>query len=171
MKNITRTFTTTKATVKLYDEINDNVSTIEADADGKLTEAQFKAYLAKTMCNYIVLKISDLETFEELRGIPEDVFIANGTAYSERDKNTRGMISKTVSTNCYVLKVWNENSDSMEEKTVTAGTVKAAKKQLASNYKLLKVMGESKVESLICMSIDDFKHYSRPMIDHFHYKD
>ena len=169
MKNITRSFTTTTASVKLYNEASDSIETVKASLDGKLDADSFKkAYAGRESC--VVLKVSDIETAEELRGIPEDVFIANGTAFSERDKNNRGMISKTVSTNCYRLKVWNENTDSMEEKAVTAATLKAAEKQLPTNYKLLKVMSETKVESLICMSVEDFKRYSRPMVDHFHYK-
>ena len=169
MKNITRSFTTTAAKVKLYNEASDSIETVKASLDGKLDADTFKKVYASRETR-VVLKVSDLETIEELRGIPEDVFIANGTAFSERDKTNRGMISKTVSTNCYQLKVWNENTDSMEEKTVTAGTLKSAEKQLPSNYKLLKVIGETKVESLICMSVEDFKRYSRPMVDHFHYK-
>lgn len=169
MKNITRSFATTTASVKLYNEASDSIETVKASLDGKLDADAFKkAYAARE--SRIVLKVSDLETIEELRGIPEDVFIANGTAFLERDKSNRGMISKTVSTNCYTLKVWNENTDSMEEKTVTACTLKAAEKQLPTGCKLLKVMGETKVESLICMTVEDFKQYSRPMVDHFHYK-
>ena len=169
MKNITRSFTTTTASVKLYNEASDAIETVKASLDGKFDADTFKKVYASCETR-VVLKVSDLETIEELRGIPEDVFIANGTAFSERDKTNRGMISKTVSTNCYQLKVWNENTDSMEEKTVTAATLKSAEKQLPSNYKLLKVIGETKVESLICMSVEDFKRYSRPMVDHFHYK-
>lgn len=170
MKNITRSFTTTNASVKLYNEASDTIETVKASLDGKLDADTFKkAYAVRE--SRVVLKVFDIETIEELRGIPEDMFIANGTAFSERDKTNRGMISKTVSTNCYTLKVWNENTDAMEEKTVTAETLKAAEKQLPSGYKLLKVMAESKVESLICMTVDDFKRYSRPMVDHFHYKD
>lgn len=169
MKSITRSFTTTTASVKLYNEATDSIETVKASLDGKLDADSFKkAYSARE--TRVVLKVSGIETVEELRGIPEDVFIANGTAYADRTKENRGMVSKTVSTNCYVLKVWNENTDSMEEKTVTAGTLKAAEKQLPNNYKLLKVMSESKVESLICMSVEDFKSYSHPMVDHFHYK-
>lgn len=170
MKNVTRSFTTTIASVKLYNEASDSIETVKASLDGKLDADTFKKVYA-TRETRVVLKVSEIETVDELRGIPEDVFIANGTAYADRTKENRGMVSKTVSTNCYALKVWNENTDSMEEKTVTAGTVKAAEKQLPANYKLLKVMSETKVESLICMSIDDFKRYSRPMVDHFHYKD
>lgn len=170
MKNITRSFTTTIASVKLYNDASDAIETVKASLDGKLDADTFKKVYASRETR-VVLKVSDIQTVEELRGIPEDVFIANGTAYSERTKENRGMISKTVSTNCYMLKVWNENTDSMEEKLVTAATLKAAEKQLATNYKLLKVMSETKVESLICMSVEDFKSYSRPMVDHFHYKD
>lgn len=169
MKNITRSFTTTTASVKCYNEESDSVVTVSASLAGKFDADSFKKEYSKFQ-TMVVLKVSNCVTTDELYGMPEDVFIANGTAYTERTKENRGMISKTVSTNCYTLKVWDNDNDCVVEKTVTAETLKAAEKQLATNYKLLKVIGESQVESLICMDSETFKAHARPMVDHFHYK-
>lgn len=169
MKNITRSFTTTTASVKCYNEESDSIVTVSASLDGKFDADSFKKDYSKLQ-SMIVLKVSDCVTDDVLYGMPEDVFISNGTAYAERTKENRGMISKTVSTNCYTVKVWDNCNDCVAEKTLTAETLKSAEKQLPTNYKLLKVISETKVESLICMDTETFKKYARPMIDHFHYK-
>ena len=169
MKNITRSFTTTTATVKCYNEETDSIVTVSASLVGKFDADSFKKEYSKVQ-SMIVLKVTDCVSLDELYGMTEEAFIAYGMAYNERSKNTRGMISKTVSTNSYIVKLWNNDNDEIVERVFTAPSIKALEKNLPTNYKLLKVVSESKVESLICMDVNTFKELAHPMIDHFHYK-
>ena len=169
MKNITRSNTTTTANVKVYNEETDNIMTISAVIDGAHDSDSFKKEYAKVQ-SLPILKVFNVQTVEELRGMPENEFIAHGTVYAERSKVNRGMISKTISTNRYTVKVFDHNNDEMLETAVSADTEKAIAKNLPSNYQLLKVLKCEKVDSLVCMTVSDFMKYSKPMVDHFHYK-
>ena len=170
MKNITRSFTTTYAKVKVYNEASDSIDTITATLDGKYDCDSFKKAYAKIETR-VVLKVYDATTVDELFGMDENVFLANGHAFSERSKENRGMITKTVSKTVYTVKVYDFDTDTITEKIFVGDSVKDVEKQLPTNYKLLKVVGESKVDSLIGMTVEEFRSYARPMIDHFHYKD
>lgn len=169
MKNVTRSNVTTSANVKVYNEETDSIMTISAVIDGQYDTDSFKKEYAKVQ-SLPILKVFDVKTVEELRGMPENEFIAHGTVFSERSKENRGMISKTISTNRYTVKVFDHDNDEMLETIVSADSEKAIAKNLPANYQLLKVLKCEKVESLICMSVSDFMKYSKPMIDHFHYK-
>ena len=169
MKNITRSNTTTTANVKVYNEETDNIMTISAVIDGQHDADSFKKEYAKVQ-SLPILKVFDIKTVEELRGMPENEFIAHGTVFAERSKENRGMISKTISTNRYTVKVFDHNNDEMLETIVSADSEKAIAKNLPSNYQLLKILKVEKVDSLVCMTVSDFMKYSKPMVDHFHYK-
>lgn len=169
MKNITRSNTTTTACVKLYNEELDSIQTVNAVIDGSHDADSFKKEYSKIQ-SLTILKVFDVQTVEELRGMPENEFIAHGTVYAERSKENRGMISKTIATNRYTVKVFDHNNDSILETIVSADSEKGIAKNLPTNYQLLKVLKREKVESLICMTVSDFMKYSKPMVDHFHYK-
>ena len=169
MKSITRSNVTTSANVKLYNEELDTIQTIIAVIDGAHDVDSFKKEYSKVQ-SLPILRVSDIQTIKELRGMPENEFITHGTVYAERSKENRGMISKTISTNRYTVKVFDHNNDNMLETVVTADSEKAITKNLPTNYQLLKVLKSEKVDSLVCMSVSDFMKYSKPMVDHFHYK-
>lgn len=169
MKNITRSNVTTSANVKLYNEELDTIQTVSAVIDGEHNADSFKKEYAKIQ-SLPILKVFDVQTVEELRGMPENEFISHGTVYAERSKENRGMVSKTICTNRYTVKVFNHNNDEMLETIVSADSEKAIVKNLPSNYQLLKILKVEKVESLVCMTVSDFMKYSKPMVDHFHYK-
>lgn len=169
MKNITRSNVTTSANVKVYNEETDSIMTISAVIDGQHDADSFKKEYSKIQ-SLPILKVFDVHTIEELRGMPENEFIAHGTVYAERSKENRGMISKTISTNRYTVKVFDHNNDEMLETIVSADSEKGIAKNLPSNYQLLKILKVEKVDSLVCMTVSDFMKYSKPMVDHFHYK-
>lgn len=167
MKNITRSFITTSGTVIVYDADKKALAEKHFTIDGKFDDAGCIKALENN--GFKALDILNRETAETLYGMPESSFIALGTAYAERSKENRGMVSKAISTNVYGVKVYAMDTKTIEDKTITAASVKELEKNLPANFKLLEVVSTSTVETLVCMSVDDFKKNARPMVDHFHY--
>ena len=168
MKNITRSFVSTSGTVIVYDTEKKALAEKNFTIDGKLDDAA----CIKTLENngFKALEILNRETTETLYGMPESSFITLGNSYSERSKENRGMVSKSINTNVYGVKVYAMDTKTIEDKCITASSVKQLEKDLPTNFKLLEVVSMTSVETLICMTVEDFKKNARPMIDHFHYK-
>lgn len=167
MKNITRSFITTFGKVLVYNPEKKNLDTTEYEIDGKFDNDTIVKALEKKGIK--ALDVLSCESSEKLYGMSESEFITLGRAYSERSKETRGMISKSISVNVYTLKVYARDSKTIEDKTMTGNSIKEVEKNLPSNFKLLEVVSTATVETLICMNVEDFKKNARPMVDHFHY--
>lgn len=167
MKNITRSFITTAGSVIVYNPEKKNLDTVDYEIDGKFDNDTIVKALEKKGIK--ALDVLSCETSEKLFGMPESDFIALGRAYSERSKENRGMISKSISVNVYALKVYACDTKTIQDKTMTGNSVKEVEKNLPSNFKLLEVVDTQIIESLICMTVEQFKEFAKPMIDHFHY--
>ena len=168
MKNITRSFVTTSGKTLVYNPEKRNLDTIDYEIDGKFDNDTIVKALEKKSIK--ALDVLSCESSEKLYGMPESEFITLGRAYSERNKENRGMISKSISVNVYALKVYACDTRTIEDKTMTGNSVKEVEKNLPTNFKLLEVVSTSTIETLICMTVEDFKKNARPMVDHFHYK-
>lgn len=168
MKNITRSFVSTSGTVIVYDSEKKALTEKNFTIDGKLDDTACIKALENN--GFKALEILNRETTENLYGMPESSFVALGKAYAERSKENRGMVSKAISTNVYGVKVYATDTKTIEDKTITAASVKELEKNLPTNFKLLEVVSTSTIETLVCMTVEDFKKNARPMIDHFHYK-
>lgn len=167
-KNITRSFVTTSGKALVYNPEKKNLDTIDYEIDGKFDNDTIVKALEKKGIK--ALDVLSCDSSENLYGMPESEFITLGRAYSERSKENRGMISKSISVNVYTLKVYACDSKTIEDKTMTGNSIKEVEKNLPSNFKLLEVVDTQTVESLICMTVDMFKEFAKPMTDHFHYK-
>lgn len=168
MKNITRSFVTTSGRALVYNPEKKNLDTIDYEIDGKFDNDTIVKALEKK--DIKALDVLSCETSEKLFGMPESSFIALGTAYPERSKENRGMVSKAISTNVYGIKVYATDTKTIEDKTITSASVKELEKNLPTNFRLLEVVSTSTIETLVCMTVEDFKKNARPMVDHFHYK-
>lgn len=167
MKNITRTFTSTFGKVLVYNPDKKKLESIDYEVDGKFDNDTIVKALGKKGIK--ALDVISCETCEKLFGMPESDFITLGHAYSERSKENRGMISKSISVNVYTIKVYASDTKTIEDKTITGNSAKEIEKNLPTNFKLLEVVDTHTVESLICMSVKEFKELAKPMIDYFHY--
>lgn len=167
MKNITRSFVSTSGKALVYNPEKKNLDTIYYEIDGKFDSDTIVKALEKKGIK--ALDVLSCEASEKLYGMPESSFITLGKAYAERSKENRGMVSKAISTNVYNVKVYATDTKTIEDKTITASSVKELEKNLPTNFKLLEVVSTSTVETLICMSVEDFKKNAHPMTDHFHY--
>lgn len=168
MSNITRTFIKTGACVKVWDETKDDVITIAPEIEGKHDAESFKKEYSKIETRP-VLKVSDCVVYEDLLGMTETEFLKYGTVFKGRSKDNRGMISKTVKSTLYHVKVWDSNTESITETTVSADNEKGLQKSLPDHYKLLKITRSESVQALVCMTPETFRRYAHIMTDHFHY--
>lgn len=167
MKNITRSFVTTSGKALVYNPEKKNLDTVDYEIDGKFDSDTIVKALEKKCIK--ALDVITCEASERLYGMPESEFIKLGRAYSERSKENRGMVSKSISVNVYTLKVYASDTKTIEDKTMTANSVKEVEKNLPSNFKLLEVVDTQTVESLVCMTVEEFKQFAKPMTDHFHF--
>lgn len=168
MSIITRTFTTSKASVKVWDETKDDVVTIAPTISGKHDAESFKKEYSKIETRP-VLKVSDVVVNEDLKGMTETEFLKLGKVFQERSKENRGMISKTIKTNRYNVKVWDANKEEIVDTVVSADNEKGITKNLPDNYKLLKIVSSTEISDLVCMDVETFWKYGRLMKDHFHF--
>lgn len=169
MKNITRTFVETTGTALVYNQTVKGLEEIEFTIDGKFDVNGALKELSKRGIK--ALDIDGLIVNEKLYGMTQASFIEYAHTFDSRGKDNRGMVSKTISVNVYTCKCYDTDQKVIVDKTLTGNSVKEIEKNLPTNFKLLEVVDTEKVESLMCMSVKDFKRYARPMIDHFHFED
>lgn len=168
MSNITRTFIKTVCCVKLWDDVKDDVVEVVAEIEGKHDCESFKKEYSKIETRPI-LKVSDCVVHQDLLGMTETEFLKYGTVFDSRSKENRGMISKTVKSIRYYVKVWDSNTQSIVDTVVSAHNEKTVQKNLPCHYKFLKITRSEDVQALICMTAETFRKYGHPMTDHFHF--
>lgn len=172
-ETVTRTFAKMTADCVIY-------------VDGKLDKKQFaipvnindkdaaKRFLErKVKTGEIIVTVEKLERVEELRGMPEKLFIKLARIVPERSKETRNDVTKRV----FGLRgemIYMTPDYKIEHMVVTFG--KKDKRNDVMSYYVpdncspIKIENETECETLYALDEKTFYENSRPMIDHQHYK-
>ena len=115
-----------------------------------------------------VVSVLSVDTIEKLVGMYESDFVKNATAFSERSKECRGMVSKEVTE--YSAHIMAVDSD---RKVVDlwlhgAGDEKQCRRYCADNgYLFVQLVAVDTAKQLYAMPVDKFEQLARPMKDRF----
>ena len=164
MSDITRTFFTTVAAVKLFDNSSDEIIMRDITIPGKLAAVDVKKHIDKNpdFVWYTLLKVLSVNYDEKLYSMSESDFILNGKSADERSKETRNTVSKTIVGFMALCKVADNESFEISDKALSLDrkmTAEAAKKWLNKRYStftVLKVSDVQEYNSLWYMSVADF---------------
>lgn len=172
-ETITRTFAKTVAVTVVY-------------LDGKLDKKSFaipatindsaaaKRFLERNVkSGEIIVTVEKLERLEELRGMPEKVFIKLARVVPERSKETRNDITKNV-IGLHGEMLYMTPDYKIERMLVTFGKKDklndVMKFYVPDNCAPIKIENVKDCETLYAIDEKTFYENSRPMIDHQHYK-
>lgn len=121
----------------------------------------------------IIVTVEKLDRLEELRGMPEKLFIKLARIVPERSKETRNDITKNVVGLRGEL-VYMTPDYKIERMAVSFGKKdkldRVAKFYVPDNCIPIKIENAIECETLYAMDEKTFYENSRPMIDHQHYK-
>jgi len=84
---VTRTITSTKATVTVYNIEKDEIQTLEYKLSGKLTADDALKAIKKKHTEVSPMKVTEVEVQEELYGMPEEKFMKLAEILSPRAKS------------------------------------------------------------------------------------
>ena len=170
---ITRTFSKTVANCTIY--MYGKISTKNYAIPSTITDAdKAKRYLEKNVkTGEIIVKVEKLAKLDELRGMPEKLFMKLARVVSERSKETRNDITKNVIGFAGEL-LYMTPDYKIESMAVNYGK----KEKLESVMKFyvpdgcnpIKIENVKECETLYAMDEKTFYENSRPMTDHQHYK-
>lgn len=98
MSDITRTFTDTVITAKVFDSIHDEITTITRVFHERVELADSKKKLVKVLApeDYTILKVLAVDYDSKRKGMTENDFMLYGERVDARSKDTRGMVSKEI---------------------------------------------------------------------------
>lgn len=113
-----------------------------------------------------LITVEEVKRSERLVGMPMSVFMDNAKAVTERDKTTRGSITKTVpGFACDVL--YMDSDHAIQRKRVSIPAVKDIDRYCKSNIKVdgyyVTVENVTATETLYSMSESKFIELARPM--------
>lgn len=121
----------------------------------------------------VIVTVEKLERLEELRGMPEKLFIKLARIVPERSKETRNDITKNV-IGFRGEMVYMTPEYKIERMTVTFGKKdkqnEVMKYYVPDNCSPIKIENITECETLYAMDEKTFYENSRPMVDHQHYK-
>lgn len=72
---VTRTITSTRATVTVYDIASDEIKTVEYRLSGELSADAALKVIEKEHAEVRPMKVTEVEVHEELYGMPEEKFM------------------------------------------------------------------------------------------------
>lgn len=172
-ETITRTFAKTVAETVIYlDGKLDNkrfvipVNINDKDAAKRFLERKVKS-------GEIIVKVEKLDRVEELRGMPEKLFVRLARIVSERSKETRNDVTKRV-IGFRGEMVYMKPDYTVDRMVVTFGKKEKQKDVMdyyvPDNCSPIKIENTVECETLYALDEKTFYENSRPMIDHQHYK-
>ena len=172
-ETVTRTFAKTVANAVVYidGKLDKKSYAIPANIDDKDAAKRFLERKVKT--GEIIVTVEKLDRLEELRGMPEKLFIKLARIVPERSKETRNDVTKRVIGIRGEMLYMTPNYK-VERMTVTFG--KKDKRSDVMDYYVpdncspIKIENETECETLYALDEKTFYENSRPMIDHQHYK-
>lgn len=177
MRNtITRTFTTSIATCKVYENgaLLDCIIALP-DSCGNTVAAEKYIRRNPSVISGKLVEVSKIDKETVLYGMDESDFLKYAKPYDQRGKETRNMITKTVKG--FIGEYLYMSTDTRElckrEVSVPADMVKKLDKYAKSieldNEKAILIENLKPIEALYAMSESDFHKYGKKMIDHQHY--
>lgn len=164
---ISRTIATTTCkaiTVNLEDR---SVKEINCAVPSKYdTVDKALAYLRKD--NSLIVSVLSIEKIEKLVGMYEEDFVKNATAFNERSKENRGMISKEVTVKtAHVLEV-TPDRQVKDAYYIGCESEKTARKACAEHGTLfVQLVGINETKQLYAMDAAKFEQLAKPMKDRF----
>lgn len=172
-ETVTRTFAKMVADCVVYvdGKIAKKSYAIPANITGN---PQAKRFLERNVkSGEIIVTIEELKRAEELRGMPEKLFIKLARIVPERSKETRNDITKNV-IGFRGEMVYMTPDYKIERMTVTFGKKdkqnEVMKYYVPDNCSPIKIENITECETLYAMDEKTFYENSRPMVDHQHYK-
>lgn len=98
MSDITRTFTDTTITAKVFDNTSDEITTICRVFHERIELEDSKKKLSKVLApeDFTILKVLAVDYDSKRKGMTEDDFMTFGEKVDARSKDTRGMVSKEI---------------------------------------------------------------------------
>ena len=163
MSNITRTFFSTVAAVKLFDNSSDEIIMRDITIPGKLAAVDVKKHIDKNpdFVWYTLLKVLSVNYDEKLYSMSEENFMRLGKPYDVRNKETRGSVSKEIIgtvASCVVVDndSYNvETEDFMLPRKMDSDTAKKYLNKTISGKTVVKV-NLVEVKQLYAMPVDVF---------------
>lgn len=164
---ISRTFKASKANVLKVDIENRSVSEKSVVINGKFdTIEKAEKYFAKH--DATVVSVLNVETIESLMGMLESDFIRLATAFDERSKENRGMISKEITVKSVNVMVVDKDRNVKDVTYVGIDNEKDARKVCKENGEMfVKINHIEEYKQLMCMEVTTFLENAKPMIDRF----
>ena len=164
---VSRTITTTTCKALVVNVNDRTVSEQDFSIPAKYDTAEKAlAYLRKD--NSFVVSVLSVDRKEKLVGMYESDFIANATAYDERSKENRGMVSKEISIkSAHVLEV-TPDRQVKDAYYVGAYDEKTARKACSDAGMLFVQLVEvTETKQLYAMNSAKFEQLAKPMKDRF----
>lgn len=172
-ETVTRTFAKMVANTVVYvdGKIDKKSFAIPANINDSVAAKRFLERNVKS--GEIIVTVEKLDRMEELRGMPEKLFIKLARVVPERSKETRNDITKNVVGMRGEL-VYMTPDYKIERMVVTFGKNdkldRVAKFYVPDNCSPIKIENVKDSETLYAMDEKTFYENSRPMVDHQHYK-
>lgn len=163
MSKITRTIKSSTADVIFFDVESEKLDTMRQTFRGELDEKEVMK-LCGNVVGAIPCKVKKIIVTETLYALDEEKFVTMGKAVDARSPETRGAITKEVST--YIADVLCFNLSTMTPESVKrvlprkldekAAFAWLSKHEKDENLKPVKLEKISEIKGLIYMSVDDF---------------
>lgn len=172
-ETITRTFAKMVADCVVY--VDGKIAKKSYTIPANITDnPQAKRFLERNVKNgEIIVTVENLERVEELRGMPEKLFIKLARIVPERSKETRNDITKNV-VGFRGEMLYMTAEYKIERMLVTFGKKDknndVMKFYVPENCSPIKIENVTECETLYAMDEKTFYDNSRPMVDHQHYK-
>lgn len=172
-ETVTRTFAKTVANTVVYvdGKLDKKSFAIPANINDSATAKRFLERNVKS--GEIIVTVEKLERVEELRGMPEKLFIKLARVVPERSKETRNDITKNV-IGLRGEMLYMTADYKIDRMTVTFGKKDklndVMKFYVPVNCSPIKIENATECETLYAMDEKTFYENSRPMVDHQHYK-
>ena len=172
MENIIRrTINATKVDAYVFNKETMSVSLKSFMIDGVVND-KAKALKAVKTSNPTenIIDVENVDTVSALLGMYERDFILNAQVFTERSKENRGMVTKTISVPvAYVLVMTNDKKVKTVQ-LIGVKTEKEARKALdGKTEKFIMIDSVKEDEKLYCMDYDKFVSMAKLMIDNFHF--
>lgn len=173
MRNtITRSFNNINAHILVYLGGAINEKTVLIPAMFSTVELAEKYIRKNVNVDGKLVDVIKVEKVSALYGMDESAFIKKATLVTERSKDTRNMISKTVNGHIGTL-LYMTSDRAIKECLVVipkgAKLDKVAKENTPDGCKPITIENIKESSSLYVMSIEDFLANAKPMLDHQHY--
>lgn len=172
-ETVTRTFAKTVANTVVYIDGKLDKKTFAIPANINDRDVAKRFLERKVKDSGIIVTVEKLDRIEELRGMPEKLFIKLARIVPERSKETRNDVTKRVIG--YRGEMVYMNPDYTVDRMVVTFGKKDKKKEVMDYYvpdncSPIKIENTTECETLYAMDEKTFYENSRPMIDHQHYK-